>query len=207
MSYAIYMITNSLNAKQYVGIAKNLRNRWYSHKQAKGSCPALHAAIKKYGVDAFVFTHIADAFDHESACNIERLLIIQHNTRVPFGYNLTEGGDGTLGLKKTEETKNKIRSSSIGKNLGKKMSDEARKKMSEAHKARKREPMTEETKQKIRQSLLGRKMPESEKQKHASFTGRRHSEETKAKIRASNIATKAMNKAKRLAQEGIENEL
>lgn len=207
MSYAIYMITNSLNAKQYVGIAKNLKNRWYSHKQAKGGCPALHSAIKKYGVESFVFTHIANAFDHESACNIERLLINQHNTRVPFGYNITEGGDGTFGLKKTDDTKNKIRKSNIGKNLGKKASDETKKKMSESHKSRKRTPMTEETKQKIRQSLLGRKMPEHEKQKHASFTGRKHSEETKAKIKASNIATKALNKAKKLAQEGIKNEL
>lgn len=77
--------------------------------------------------------------------------------------------------------------------------------MSAAQKSVKRKPLSEETKEKIRQSLLGRKMPESQKAKHASFTGKKHSEETKAKIRASNIATKALNKAKRLAEEGIQN--
>ena len=71
--------------------------------------------------------------------------------------------------------------------------------MSESQKKVKRGPLSEETKQKIRQALLGRKMPESQKPKHASFLGRKHSEETKAKIRASNIATKALQKAARSA--------
>lgn len=203
MSYAIYIITNSLNAKQYVGMAKNLTNRWYSHKQAKGACPVLHSAIKKYGIESFVFTHIANAFDHESACEIERLLIIQHNTKIPFGYNITEGGGGTFGLKKTDEVKNRIRQSNIGKNLGKTASEETKAKMSAIHKSRPRQPWSDETKEKIRQSLTGRKMPESEKPKHASFLGRMHSEETKAKISATNIATKAINKAQRFAKNEV----
>lgn len=48
-------------------------------------------------------------------------------------------------------------------------------------------------------------MPDAEKPKHASFLGRKHTEETKAKIRASNIATKALLKAKKLAEEGVKN--
>ena len=206
MSYAIYIITNTFTAKQYVGMAKNLKNRWYSHRQAKGACPVLHSAIKKYGIESFIFTHIANAFDHESACEIERFLIIQHNTKVPFGYNLTEGGGGTFGLKKTDEIKNKIRQSNVGKNIGKTASKETKEKMSISQKSRPRQPLSDKTKEKIRQSLLGRKMPESEKPKHASFIGRTHSEETKARISATNIATKALNKAKRLAEKEVENE-
>tara|TARA_R110000868_G_scaffold106436_1_gene291885 strand:+ start:650 stop:1273 length:624 start_codon:yes stop_codon:yes gene_type:complete len=203
MSYAIYIITNTLNAKQYVGMAKNLKNRWYSHRQAKGACPVLHSAIKKYGIEYFIFTHIANAFDHESACEIERLLIIQHNSKVPFGYNLTEGGGGTFGLKKTDEIKNKIRQSNVGKNLGKTASEKTKAKMSAIHKSRPRQPLSDKVKEKIRQSLLGRKMPESEKPKHASFLGRKHTEETKAKISATNIATKAIKKAKRLEENKV----
>jgi hypothetical protein len=60
--------------------------------------------------------------------------------------------------------------------------------MSAAQKVVQRKPLSEETKEKIRQSLLGRKMPESEKTKHASFTGKKHSEETKAKMSASQKA-------------------
>jgi group I intron endonuclease len=239
--WAVYIITNKANGKQYVGIAKNLKRRWHQHISANGSAPALHAAIKMYGADGFVFSHICNAFDFEAACDIERMFIQQHNTKSPNGYNLTDGGEGVVGRPMTDEDKDvrrkasnafinslspeerskkygvkgrkltseqieKIKVSNKGKNLGKKHSEETLQKMSAAHKARPRKPMSEDTKEKIRQSLLGRKMPESEKQKHASFLGCKHTEETKAKIRASNIATKALNKAKRLAKERVEND-
>jgi group I intron endonuclease len=238
--WAVYIVTNKANGKQYVGIAKDLKRRWHQHISANGSAPALHAAIKKYGKDGFIFSHICDAFDFEAACDLERMLIQQHNTKSPYGYNLTDGGDGVVGRaltqeeiqhrrefmlsysasmtaeersakfgwakgrKWTPEQIEQISASNKGKNSGKRPSEEVRAKMSVAHKARSRKPMSDETKEKIRQSLLGRKMPEAEKPKHASFLGRKHTEETKAKIRASNIATKALLKAKRLAEEEVD---
>lgn len=241
MVWAVYIVTNKANGKQYVGITKNVKRRWHQHLSANGSAPALHAAIKKYGSEGFIFSHICDAFDFEAACDIEKTLIQQHNTKSPNGYNLTDGGEGVVGRPATQEEVEsrrqfmlafaasltseerskkfgwakgrkwtadqieKISASNKGKNLGKKLSEETQAKMSAAHKARPRKPLSEETKEKIRQSLLGRKMPESEKPKHASFLGRKHSEETKAKIRASNIATKALLKAKRLSEQGVEN--
>jgi group I intron endonuclease len=240
--WAVYIITNKANGKQYVGLTKDIKRRWNQHASANGSAPALHAAIKKYGKEGFVLSHICDAFDFEAACDFERMLIQQHNTKSPHGYNLTDGGEGVVGRPMTDEEKEirrkastafaaslspeersqkfgwakgrkwtpeqikQISESNKGRNLGKTLSEETRQKMSAAHKARPRKPLSEETKEKIRQSLLGRKMPESEKPKHASFTGRKHSEETKAKISASNIATKALMKAKRLAEEGISND-
>ena len=108
--YAVYIITCTVNAKQYIGIAADLETRWRRHRNANEG-QLIHRAIKKYGVDAFVFTHIADAFDAESAKMIERLLIAEHNTKMPHGYNMTDGGDGTLGMAKTEEHKQKIRES------------------------------------------------------------------------------------------------
>jgi len=238
MKWSLYIVTNSCSGKQYVGLTKNLDCRFKQHTSANGSAPALHAAIKKYGADKFIFSHICDAFNFEAACDLERMLIQQHNTKAPYGYNLTDGGEGVVGRPMTDQDKQirKIASSAYvasltqderskkygtkgkkptaatlekrsislkGKNLGKKRSEEERAKMSAAHKARTRGPLSEETKEKIRQSLLGRKMPESEKSKHASFLGRKHTEETKAKIRASNIATKAINKAQRLAENKV----
>lgn len=239
--WAVYIATNKANGKQYVGITKDLKRRWHQHVAANGSAPAFHAAIKKFGKDGFMFSHICDAFDFDAACDIERMLIQQHNTKSPNGYNLTDGGEGVTGRPMTEEEKQirktsslayiasltkdersqkfgaakgrkwteeqikKIQASNLGKNLGKRPTEETRAKMSAAQKAVKRKRLSEETKEKIRQSLLGRKMPESQKPKHASFLGRKHSEETKAKIRASNVATKAINKAKRLAEERVQN--
>jgi group I intron endonuclease len=127
--YAIYVITNTVNAKQYVGIAADLERRWKRHRNASEG-QLIHRAIKKYGVDAFVFTHVADAFDAESAKMIERMLIVEHNTKMPHGYNMTDGGDGTMGMVKTEEHKQKIRESNkktwadpeLRKQLGEKIS-------------------------------------------------------------------------------------
>lgn len=108
--YAIYIITCTINAKQYVGITNNLSRRWAKHRRANEG-QLLHRAIKKHGVDNFVFTHFASASDSESAKIIEKLLIKEHNTFSPCGYNLTEGGDGTFGYKHTEESKQKSRES------------------------------------------------------------------------------------------------
>jgi len=106
--YAIYIITNTLNGMQYVGITNDIARRWKRHKNANEN-QYLHKAIKKYGSECFVFTHFADAFDVLAAKAIERMLISEHNTLVPNGYNLTLGGDGTFGRKHTEEEKKKIR--------------------------------------------------------------------------------------------------
>lgn len=99
---AVYTITNLLDGKQYVGISGELEVRWRAHRKADGYCPVLHAAIKKHGVENFLFEHIADAFSWESACMIEASLIQQLQTKAPYGYNLTKGGDGTKGYKHTE---------------------------------------------------------------------------------------------------------
>jgi group I intron endonuclease len=104
-TYAVYIVTNTINAKQYVGISKQLGVRWGKHKNAAGSAPALHSAIQKYGVDNFVFTHFANAFDFECAQDIERFLIKEHNTMAPNGYNLTLGGEGVKGGPMSEEQK------------------------------------------------------------------------------------------------------
>jgi len=95
---SVYVITNTVNGHRYVGITKDLVARWKDHKRSKEvSC--LQRAIKKYGVDAFEFKHIADAFSWENACELERILIKEYNSRAPNGYNLTDGGDGGFGYK------------------------------------------------------------------------------------------------------------
>jgi hypothetical protein len=174
MGYAVYIITNTMNAKQYVGISKNLDERWKQHKKALGENPLLHRAIKKYGKDCFVFTHIADAFDKEAAFNLERLLIDQHNTFHPNGYNLTKGGEGGGGAKfgrvVSEDTKKKISESLLGNPS-----------------PRKGVTLTEETK---------RKLSESKKGKPSNRVGYKHSEETIEKIRAKKIARDLFNKLK-----------
>lgn len=103
MTIAIYTITNTLNNKSYIGISSDLKRRWRDHKNPDGQCTYLHKAIKKYGYELFKFTHIADAFTWKDACELEKQLIVELNTKSPNGYNLTLGGDGTLGFRHTAE--------------------------------------------------------------------------------------------------------
>lgn len=93
--------------------------------------------------------------------------------------NMTDGGDGCSGLKHTEETRKKISKSSLGKVI----SVEQRKKMSDAHKGKKPDcstywlgkSMSDETKIKISKSMIG-------KTGHRKNLGKPRSEETKLKI-------------------------
>jgi len=189
MTIAIYIVTNLVNAKQYVGITKDLKRRWSAHKTGNKSSTLLKQAIKKYGVENFVFTHVADAFDWEAAQTIERLLIAEKNSKAPFGYNMTDGGEGTLGFPApnkgkpmSEESKQKLRNSHVGK----KMSEEANENKSKAMKGLVK---SEEHKKKIGESQKGIPCPQRGRK------GKKLSEETKQKISATRIAKFALLKA------------
>lgn len=211
---------------QYVGITKNLQKRWYQHRNADGTSRYLHPSIKKYGIENFAFSHIADAFDQESAKFLEKLLIKEKNTKTPYGYNLTDGGEGTQGYIFSEESKEKMRIAQTGKKMSKESSEKKRiamlgnthglgKKHSEEHKAKIAKAGTgrkhsEESKQKMRDVQKGKKhSPET----IAKLTGKKHSPETLEKLRTSHLgkklspesiakrtATQAMNRAMRKAQ-------
>ena len=171
----IYIITNMVNGKKYVGLTNSLAKRWNKHKNTEGSAPALHSAIKKYGIENFDFVHYASAFGPDAAKTIEIAVIAEYNTQVPNGYNLTAGGDGTL-----------------------KPSFELRKKMSNSHKGK---VQSEETKQKRSESLKkayaeGRKTPSK---------GWTLSNETKAKLSESKKGNKNPMYGKAISKEHSQN--
>ena len=103
MQVFIYTITNKINMKQYVGITRNMLKRWGEHKLPYNNKTSMGKAIQKYGHQNFEMVQIASSTSWENAQLVERALIKQLNTRVPNGYNLTDGGDGTLGFKHTAE--------------------------------------------------------------------------------------------------------
>ena len=89
----IYKIINTVNNKSYVGYTTNPQARWKDHKYGRGN-KVVYQAIKKYGVDKFVFEVIA-----EDTVDNEQQYINKHNTMYPNGYNLTEGGSLPPNLK------------------------------------------------------------------------------------------------------------
>ena len=77
-------------------------------------------------------------------------------------FNFTEGGDGISGFKHSEETKQKISKNNARYWKGKKCSEEARQKMSEAQKGK---TFSEETRKKISKSLKGKTFSEETRKK------------------------------------------
>lgn len=103
----IYKITNLLNNKLYIGqTTQELKKRWNDHKKRGAkSCPALKAAIGKYGKENFKIEEIDNASTIEELNIKEEYWIKFYNTIAPNGYNLTSGGNSKLA---TEETKRKM---------------------------------------------------------------------------------------------------
>lgn len=149
----IYILTNRVNGKQYVGQSLDIDQRVNKHFSGHASnCSAIHNAIKKYGKNTFDIEIIEYPLISKEALNaVEKWCITRFNTLSPAGYNLKTGGDS--GGKNSEETKRKIGDRHRGRKLsnehrlkisqtqvGKTISDQQRQKISKANRGRKRTP-------------------------------------------------------------------
>ena len=141
---AIYVITNIVNGKQYVGQTGDLKMRWYRHRNAKHPTSVLHSAIRLYGLDNFVFTHLMDVSSQAYADELEQELIAAKGTLAPGGYNLTAGGLGCF-REQLPETRRKIGEASKTRTH----SSETRKKISEVQKGVPKKPVTDEHRRKL----------------------------------------------------------
>lgn len=131
----LYTVVNGVNNKQYVGIATNVGRRWIEHKCGHGS-KLLYQAIQKYGIENFTFDVLCEGAE-DSIKQLEAVLIAQLNTKVPHGYNLTDGGEGTCGWKPSAKTRKKMSVSHKGQKngmYGKKHSETTKEKISSKRK-------------------------------------------------------------------------
>ena len=91
-TWLLYVHTNKINNKKYVGITSMLPNeRWCNGNGYKGQ--KFYNAIKKYGWDNFDHEIIVEGLTEVEADYWERLYIKGLNTKIPYGYNVTDGGD------------------------------------------------------------------------------------------------------------------
>ena len=182
----IYLRTNKINRKQYVGqvITKNFKtrqNNWNNLKHSYAG-PVINNARAKYGIDAFDFEILKECDDKELDY-WEKYYIKELNTKVPNGYNMTDGGNTTKGCHHTEEAKKRMSEAHKGENngfYGKHHSEETKRKISEKNKGKK---LSEETKKKLSEIRKGRKFSEEHKRKISeSNKGKKHTEESKKKM-------------------------
>lgn len=134
----IYKLTNILNNKIYIGlttetISERCRKRIAEAKYKESRNSYILNAIRKHGSEVFKVEQLDTANTLEELQQKEIFYIQQYNsTDRNIGYNLTKGGEGNLGLKMSDETKEKIRQ----KHLGIKWSDDRKLKHSELLKSK-----------------------------------------------------------------------
>jgi hypothetical protein len=167
MNAHIYLVTNNLNGKLYVG--QTIDTRKVGHGML------IRQAYEKYGKENFSYEKICGDISNRKTLNfMERFWIKVIDSRSPVGYNIEEGGSDKGEV--AESTRQKLKVI----NTGKALSEETKKKISESLKGDKNhfygKTHTPEAIQKIIAGNVGK-----------TFN---HSEETKDKCRRSKLGDK-----------------
>lgn len=186
------------NGKAYIGItSKTARKRFAVHVSDSRRCGEaypLREAIRKYGPESVSVMTLVKA-DWDYLKDLERRAIVAFGTKVPHGYNVTEGGDGVLGRPASERQRAAVSAALKGKprsaehcaniaraKLGSKHSEEAKAKIAAASRLRTLSP---EGREKVAASKRGvPRSPETRAKLAAANTGKKLSEETRAKLSA-----------------------
>ncbi len=159
-----YKITCSVNGKAYIGAtAQGVGKRFLQHMSRAGNPAGAEFAIflsrdvRKHGAEAFSVEHIASARTFDDLLELEKLLIAQHDTLDPAGYNRTMGGEGMLGYRRspTEAERENIRV----KLTGRKLTEEHKQAIADGVRA----IMTDERRMAVGAFHLGRKRSEGTK--------------------------------------------
>lgn len=152
--YTVYKHTNKVNGKVYIGQTSfNVGKRW---KEGRGYKTGIFKrAIEKYGWDNFKHDIIKEGLTKEEA-NLLEITLIKEYKELGISYNITDGGEGSLGYRHSEETRRKM---SV-KGKGKKIPEHVKLLVSSRFKG---VPLTIEHKLKISLSLQGK--PKSEEAK------------------------------------------
>ena len=93
-NYKVYYHRNKINNKYYIGITskKKVEYRWGKDGNSyKGQL--FGKAIDKYGWDNFEHGIFYENISKKEAEEKERELIVKYNSKMPNGYNITNGGD------------------------------------------------------------------------------------------------------------------
>ena len=189
----IYLITDTTNNMKYVG---------QHHYNKEGELdPNYHGSgiiisrIYKERPETLKEEYIKTCYSDSEMNSDEQYYIKLFKTLYPNGYNLTEGGDGCVA---SEETRKKISVSLKGKTL----SEEHRRKLSEAKKGRPSCMLGKKHSEETKRKMKGKHLSEETRRKLSeSHKGNKHSEETKKKMSESHKGKNIWMKGKHLSEE------
>ena len=131
MESGVYIITNTINNKYYIGSSKDLRKRLRDHKNSliknKHENERLQHSVDKYGIESFTF-EVLELHDTQFMVSFEQYWMnLLKSADRKFGFNIrpvAQGGKGfskeqhsQWGTHRTEETKRKLSISHTGKKM------------------------------------------------------------------------------------------
>ena len=102
----IYVITNKINNKQYIGKTEDtIENRWKTHrndmsKKSEEKRP-LYSAMRKYGIENFTIEKIEEV--NNNSLSDREVFYIESYKTYSYGYNATYGGDGRSKVSQEEK--------------------------------------------------------------------------------------------------------
>lgn len=158
------------NGKRYFGVtSQKVKERWGNNGKGYKNSEYLYNAIKKYGWKNIEHVIISKNLSMKEASELEIMLINQYRTcEKQFGYNIAKGGVQNFGIV-ADSTKQKLRRA----NLGKVMTEESKRKISESLKGRKKSLQVRE------------KMKKAQKLAFQNGNNAMHSEKAREKARKS----------------------
>ena len=184
--YQLYLITNLINNKKYVGqtiqtkgYKKRFKEHIYSALNHKTHISCLHKAISKYGPDNFEVKLLIHNIPEDKIDFYECLWIDKLNTYYRnYGYNMTFGGSGVKGYHFTEDVKTRM--SCAAKQYWENLSSDEYERQCHLRSERfKGVPKSEEHKKHLSESRITSGVA---KGKNNPFYGRHHSEHSKQLI-------------------------
>ncbi|MBR1804992.1 MAG: GIY-YIG nuclease family protein [Selenomonadaceae bacterium] len=108
----VYLLIDGTNDFEYVGqTTRSAEERFKEHAKADSY---IGNVIRAHGADMFVVVVLKICHSKEELDYWERRLIKSRNTKAPFGYNCTDGGEGIVGC--AEITREKMRKANRGEN-------------------------------------------------------------------------------------------
>ncbi len=182
----IYKATFS-NGKSYIGLTINnfeLRRKQHLSESFNSNCQLyntyFHRAIRKHGEKNIQWEILENnIIDFEYLKERETFNILKYDTYFPNGYNMTLGGEGTIGFICSDELRRKRKENALNRfkkekhpNYGKSPSLDTREKMSKSGKGR---IFSIKHKKNLSKALIGNKR----------WLGKKHTKETIEKMKNS----------------------
>jgi group I intron endonuclease len=112
MKSGVYRLVNVVNKKCYVGSSTNVHYRLWRHRKQlnldQHENQRLQNAWNKYGESSFLFRVLLFC-DREQLLQKEQEMIDKYQSATEKGYNLCSIAGNCLGIKRSQETKDKMK--------------------------------------------------------------------------------------------------